>query len=312
MKRKSASPGMNFWPGYVDAMTNVVLNLLFMVAMFGIALAVFNATPHSSALKKPGDRDEPSAAPEDSSGPVLGGVDGRPRSGNVAEGLAMPSTAVQPGASRQAASDIAGRFGGSARTPVPQRPATGIAAGPGAGNLPSGQPAAQETVATQRAAVVARQSLAVDQPSILIADAFVRNGGPQVRVARRAGQDGAVLLLVDVPKGAEPFAAMSKPSVQRLLREGLGTSGNPILIWTSANLNDPVERRAAFLAIAAARNAIIAVGASPDTVTTKLLQGSAGTAEAMQLFIQSAATAATGVQPQPSAVAAQTKAKDEI
>jgi hypothetical protein len=47
--RKGGQPGLNYWPGYVDAMTNVVLNLLFMVAMFGISLAVFNTVKRSSA-----------------------------------------------------------------------------------------------------------------------------------------------------------------------------------------------------------------------------------------------------------------------
>ncbi len=51
MRRKRPRLGsVNYWPGYVDAMTNVVLNLLFMVAMFGITIAVFNRTPkHSPA-----------------------------------------------------------------------------------------------------------------------------------------------------------------------------------------------------------------------------------------------------------------------
>ena len=44
MKRgkKGVGGAANFWPGYVDAMVNVVLNLLFMVALFGITLAVFS------------------------------------------------------------------------------------------------------------------------------------------------------------------------------------------------------------------------------------------------------------------------------
>lgn len=50
--RRSLSQGMNFWPGYVDALTNVVLNLLFMVAMFGIAITVFNRMPGDGSSKK--------------------------------------------------------------------------------------------------------------------------------------------------------------------------------------------------------------------------------------------------------------------
>jgi hypothetical protein len=51
MKRgkKGVGGAANFWPGYVDAMVNVVLNLLFMVALFGITLAVFSKQPKKGA-----------------------------------------------------------------------------------------------------------------------------------------------------------------------------------------------------------------------------------------------------------------------
>lgn len=44
MKRKRAYPlSTNYWPGYVDALSNVVLNLLFLVAMLVISAGVFGA-----------------------------------------------------------------------------------------------------------------------------------------------------------------------------------------------------------------------------------------------------------------------------
>lgn len=33
---------INFWPGYVDALINVLLNLLFLVGVFTVGLVVLN------------------------------------------------------------------------------------------------------------------------------------------------------------------------------------------------------------------------------------------------------------------------------
>jgi hypothetical protein len=35
----------SYWPGYVDAIINVVLNILFMVAVFTVALSTVDFTP---------------------------------------------------------------------------------------------------------------------------------------------------------------------------------------------------------------------------------------------------------------------------
>jgi hypothetical protein len=48
MKRKFELATTNYWPGYVDALTNVVLNLLFMVAIF--SMGVFSLGMQSSRL----------------------------------------------------------------------------------------------------------------------------------------------------------------------------------------------------------------------------------------------------------------------
>ncbi len=48
MKRKFELATTNYWPGYVDALTNVVLNLLFMVAIF--TMGVFSLGLQSSRL----------------------------------------------------------------------------------------------------------------------------------------------------------------------------------------------------------------------------------------------------------------------
>ena len=58
MKRRSRQvsfSAVNYWPGYVDALTNVVLNLLFLIAMFATALAVINSAPRGSPGSRGGE-----------------------------------------------------------------------------------------------------------------------------------------------------------------------------------------------------------------------------------------------------------------
>jgi hypothetical protein len=49
MKKSHRMDGINFWPGYVDAMTNLVLNLLFVLGIFAVTIFVMNLqrSPHS-------------------------------------------------------------------------------------------------------------------------------------------------------------------------------------------------------------------------------------------------------------------------
>lgn len=66
MRRRSTHDGgSNFWPGYVDAMVNVVLNLLFLVAMFAISAAVLGSNKGTPPLVY-------SATGDDLPGPVGG------------------------------------------------------------------------------------------------------------------------------------------------------------------------------------------------------------------------------------------------
>lgn len=320
MKKATPSGGMNFWPGYVDAMTNVVLNLLFMVAMFGIALTVFNSTPRSNTLGKSDAGATAPVRPGDStSGPVPNGVDGSVMTGNVSKGLGSPSGRLSGPAGSQT-SRVGPNTGADSGTSTSratgsQSPARGRGAGQGvaSGTLAKGaRTPSLRGDAGARGGEAARRGLLTDQPVIIVADAFERRGGPQVQVTRRSNPAGGALLVVDVPKGTEPFGAMSKPGIARLLREGVPADAGSVLVWTSTNLENPTERRAAFLALAATRNALIAAGIKPDSITTKLLQGSAGTPDAMQLFIQSITPGSNGEPSQPAAAVAMKKAEDVL
>ena len=39
---RGAVAEQNYWPGYLDALINVMLNLLFLVAVFAIGLVLLN------------------------------------------------------------------------------------------------------------------------------------------------------------------------------------------------------------------------------------------------------------------------------
>jgi hypothetical protein len=55
-RRRHASPAESYWPGYVDALTNVVLNLLFLIAIFAsgvFALGMAAAHRKSAVVDAP-------------------------------------------------------------------------------------------------------------------------------------------------------------------------------------------------------------------------------------------------------------------
>ncbi len=51
MSRKKKDKEINFWPAYVDALINVVLNLLFLVGVFTIGLVVLNGEAFNQEKK---------------------------------------------------------------------------------------------------------------------------------------------------------------------------------------------------------------------------------------------------------------------
>lgn len=71
MKRKRTYPlNTNYWPGYVDALSNVVLNLLFLVAMLVISAGVFGAL-ESLSPRSPATTPDPMPVSRTESGSLL-------------------------------------------------------------------------------------------------------------------------------------------------------------------------------------------------------------------------------------------------
>lgn len=73
-KKKAQPGGPNFWPGYVDALTNVVLNLVFMVGIFAVGLMAFGMRSGMLAMQTAAlERDRPPAHTEGGPAVVLEG-----------------------------------------------------------------------------------------------------------------------------------------------------------------------------------------------------------------------------------------------
>lgn len=247
MRKKSAPGAANFWPGYVDAMTNVVLNLLFMVAMFGISLAVFNATPQGR-------------------GEVEDGSD----TGTLARGSAVPPS---PGAQARG-TRMAVNIGrpGAAGGAVPARP-------------PAGAPIS-EAAAVPGPGGIAPPAFSV-RPSdqILVADSYRRKGGPEVRVSQRTNDTGDVVTVLDVPAGADPVTALARETLAASLDKAVPGGSGRLLVWTAVEPDDQPARRTAYLLLTGVRNVLLQNGHDTRAIETRMLPGRARTEAGMKIFI---------------------------
>lgn len=276
-RKKAFSGAANFWPGYVDAMTNVVLNLLFMVALFGITLAVFS---QQNKKGKDGDTDMPvpAVSPPDAS-------------------LGWPQPDAPPSPLLRAPDDV----GEPAIRRVPPTP---VMSGPlgtsgtpdgiartNAGIAPTGQPALPGRGIDPANAAGAGQSLrpggqaGPDATNIVVADAFVRKSAQSVTVTRRATSSGQVILTLDAETGADPVGAFNRASVTAALRENIRSDSKKVKLWTSIPRADPNMRRNAYLALTTLRNQLITVGVPASSMEVRVYEGAGTASGGMRLFI---------------------------
>lgn len=180
MKRgkKGVGGAANFWPGYVDAMVNVVLNLLFMVALFGITLAVFSNKSKKGAN---GDTETEVAAlspPDATLGWPAQDVPPTPL-------LREPDDVGAPANIRvPSAPVVSGPLGPTRFGDDIGRAETGVAS-PNQSALSGGGTAPANAVGAGQALRPGRQA-GPDVTDIVVADAFARKAGPPVTVTRRA------------------------------------------------------------------------------------------------------------------------------
>lgn len=101
-RRQSQVSAVNFWPGYVDALTNVVLNLVFLIAIFGTALAVINSMPQATGTGSGRADESPQRVQVTVNGGMEGGATLLGTGGAIGLGQSNVALAtVAPGATRQ-------------------------------------------------------------------------------------------------------------------------------------------------------------------------------------------------------------------
>lgn len=275
MKAKTRGrPVVNYWPGYVDALVNVVLNLLFMVAMFGITIAVFSSTPRNNKLATAETPPLSGAAGASDGGPFVGYADG----GGFPSGDAFAS-----GLERA-------QVGSVGQAGTVDDPPTGRLANPG--DAGSGAPArgAGPAAPDVRSAATAAGDAITGSPadSFTVVDAWRRQSGPGVRIQRRRGRDGALLLSFDLAPGSQPLDVLGRAGFVAALRQELSAVGpgvSALRVWTATSTRDPASRRAAYLAVSALRNQLLALGVVEGRIEARLVEGAGSRAGGLTLYL---------------------------
>jgi len=281
MKRgkKGVGGAANFWPGYVDAMVNVVLNLLFMVALFGITLAVFSNKSKKGAN---GDTDtETEVVALSPSDATLGwpSQDAPPT-----PLLRDPDDVGEPANIRvPSAPVVSGPLGPTRFGDNNGRVETGVAS-PNQSAL-SGSGAAPANAAGAGQALRPGRQSGPDATDIVVADAFARKAGPPVTVTRRATSSGQVILTLDAESGADPVGAFNRASVAAALKENVRPNSGKVKLWTSIPRADPNMRRSAYLALTTLRNQLITAGVPASAMEVRVYEGAGTASGGLRLFI---------------------------
>jgi hypothetical protein len=283
MKRgkKGVGGAANFWPGYVDAMVNVVLNLLFMVALFGITLAVFSKQSKKGADGDTETQTEAEAAalspPDATLGwpaqdvpptPLLRDPDNAGDPTNI-RAPSAPVVSGPLGPTRLG--DNMGRADTGGASPNQSAPS-------GSGAAPVNAPGAGQALRPGRQA-------GPDATDIVVADAFARKAGPPVTVTRRATSSGQVILTLDAESGADPVGAFNRASVAAALKENIRPNSRKVKLWTSIPRADPNMRRSAYLALTTLRNQLITAGVPASAMEVRVYEGAGSASGGLRLFV---------------------------
>lgn len=282
MKRRNKAIGgaANYWPGYVDAMVNVVLNLLFMVALFGITLAVFSnqqkkgvggKTDTDLAVVSPPNATLGWPAPDAPPTPLLREV------GDVGApvNIRVPSAPSAPA--------VSGPLGPTRLGDNIGRANNGVAA-PNQNTRSDGGAEPANAVGTKQGTQSSRQA-EPDATNIVVADAFTRKSTQLVTVTRRATASGQVILTLDAENGADPAGAFNRAGITAALKQNIPPNSRKVKLWASVPRADPNMRRSAYLALTTLRNQLINVGVPASAMEVRIYEGAGTTSGGLRLFI---------------------------
>ena len=199
MKRRPKAPAeASFWPGYVDALTNVVLNLLFLISI--LAAGVFS----------------------------LGMESARKVARQV---LTLPQSAE------------------------PNVPAVSIP---------------DELVTRIRI---------VDVPE----PAITESARVELKGVRNVAGRREITLNFGVE--AVRIGEIDRQNLLPKLGPMMGQNTGDILVWGATDTKDPIQRRATYLRIMAARDLLIASGQPPERIETRLLSGGSTQSSGQSIYI---------------------------
>jgi hypothetical protein len=283
MKRgkKGVGGAANFWPGYVDAMVNVVLNLLFMVALFGITLAVFSKQSKKGA---DGDTETEAEAEATALSPPDATLGWPAQDVPPTPLLRDPDNAGDPTNIRApSAPVVSGPLGPTRLGDNMGRADTGGASANQ--SAPSGSGAAPVNAPGAGQALRPGRQSGPDATDIVVADAFARKAGPPVTVTRRATSSGQVILTLDAESGADPVGAFNRASVAAALKENIRPNSRKVKLWTSIPRADPNMRRSAYLALTTLRNQLITAGVPASAMEVRVYEGAGSASGGLRLFV---------------------------
>lgn len=315
MKRKTPYRGENYWPGYVDALVNVILNLVFMVAVFLIALVVANSVQKANILKtelpiidnlknplfgdietdldfglskvtatviianfQQMDIDDPDI---ETSGPI----ETLPMHVSSAQ-AELPSTFMTPAPPQEdepSAFDPARPMLGADQTDRPDDLGKGYEA---EDEVFSAHPeAAQMALSNQISDVQTEKVLPESLISIIIADGYSGRGGPNAQLSKRLDSGGRTIMTIDLPVLADPVTSLSRDYLSSAFKAALPLESKSFTLLFTTELAEPIRRRSAYLALSVIRNQLIQAGVDPARIDIQLLNGKAVNDTNVKFFI---------------------------
>lgn len=240
MHADSSRDAPDFWPGYVDALINVVLNLLFVVSIFAMAIAATSLLPRLSA------RSADSA-----------------QAGDMADSGELPELATPPSATP---------------SPVPAHGEVlaNAKANTNAAPVPAPAPASAST--STASAVMTSDRRGDPSPSPeprLDLRLSVRATTPQeiaspVRVERVETDEG-VRIRVSFAAGMASLDDAARQRLQALA--GSALADRALTLWAATDLRQATARRAASLRLMALRDELSRAGLPADRIDLKVTGG---------------------------------------
>jgi hypothetical protein len=249
----------SFWPGYVDALVNVVLNLLFLLAI--LTLAAFVLGHQAGKTER---------------------TDDTPQQAQVAP-TTNPNTEARRTTTRPPLLGM---------TPLPINPPRGNLPGLAYGNtqrlegpegstdfvLENANTNSQQPQTLWRAPVEITVGSSLPSPPLTEVD---RN---KLRVREVRNLPGGRLVVVGTPSNAWLMSQAMSEGFQQSLRESLSVPGKTVMVWTNTD-NDPQRRRQDYMRTIQMREWLIQLGVSPDQISTRLASGGSVQNEVAPLFI---------------------------